>query len=205
MDLVCGNGLFGSISNAVDTVRNASQKIKPTVIISAVGERTAYELQQRYGVDPMTAIQWAQGRGMSVTPSNLSSTMASFKSFLDSMKKRDASIGQSMAEGVAQRDAQFQRMGWRDFAEFSKAKSQIGSGAPSTFSKSFYLNWVEGQKQINLMRAQASTQNQMKLVQAQEQAQASKRNQALQEMGLKKPMSLLPWAIAGVGAVLLLK
>ena len=113
MDLVCGMDMLGW-GEAIDKIKtsvSAGKQLTQSAVISSLNadSRTKYELQQKYGVDPIVAIKWAYERGLSVDRNNLAPTMQAFKSFTDSMKQRDAQIGRSASQGMASREEQFKK------------------------------------------------------------------------------------------------
>jgi len=220
MDLVCGYDAMGSgavymgsISNVFKKARSsikqtqqqsagAITKVKGTALALAIDSRTKYDLESKYGVSVLKTVQWAEGRGIDVTINNLPTMMSQFASFKKTMA-RSSTAGTGMNQGIADRDTYFRGLGWANYKEYASTLRDGFKKGP--YSKADYLRWVEGQKSIQMQMDQARQENQRKLAEGQAQATNFKREQALRKIGLTTPKSILPIAIAGVGAILLFK
>lgn len=208
MDLVCGYGL-DDLQKDVDSVQqvvNQGQTVYNTSIapigegamlasIATASGRSYAEIESAYG--------WSQQYGPTLALSNWRTVLPSFDSFRKS-RAGGSTAGTGMDAGMASRDTYFRGMGWSNYAEYAKTlRDNFPHKRP--YTKQAYLAWVEGQKE----RAQAMDANrresQKAIATGMAQRDAYLQKKALKDMGLSTPKSLLPIAIAGVGALLLLK
>ena len=191
MDLVCGLG-NDMLTQAV------------TSAVQQIDSRTKYEVGKIYGFDTSTvdrAIKWAESNGQKVTFTNLPNILRQFQSFLQS--RQGAGAGTSINAGVVSRDAYFQRIGWTGYAEYQR---WLRDGMPSTIkTKADALKWAKGQGQISTAMYQSQKASKSAHDTNFRTTQKNLQDKALADLGLSTPKSLLPIAIAGVGAFLLLK